>query len=135
MGVATGRRFVSFEIDGFCAEGFERIVDAFQDERLRIFGTTRSAAQLESSKGRETYRRALHAAAEDARANASQLVSTLDARLGRVISINSGSSQQVPVPRTAGAKVMAAQSEAVQSYNAADLSFNAVVTVVFELTE
>jgi hypothetical protein len=30
---------------------------------------------------------------------------------------------------------MAVESDPAESYNAADLSFNAVVTVVFELTE
>ena len=39
------------------------------------------------------------------------------------------------MPHPAGARMMAAESDAVETYNAADLSFNAVVTVVFELTE
>jgi uncharacterized protein YggE len=95
-----------------------------------------SPPQLDSRKRKETYRRALRAAAEDAKANASQLADTLGARLGHVISISSGANEpRPPVPHAAGIRSMAAESGAVESYNAADLSFNAIVTVVFELTE
>jgi len=95
-----------------------------------------SPPQLDSSKRRETYRRALQAAAEDAQANASQLAGALGARLGQVINISSGTnSPQPPVPHPVGARMMTAESDAAETYNAADLSFNAVVTVVFELTE
>ncbi len=95
-----------------------------------------SPPQLDSSKRRETYRRALQAAAEDAKANASRLAVTLGARLGQVINISSGAnSPRPPVPHPAGVRMMTAESDAAETYNAADLSFNAIVTVVFELTE
>jgi uncharacterized protein YggE len=95
-----------------------------------------SPPQLDSRKRKETYRRALRAAAEDAKANALQLAETLDAKLGHVISINSGANApRPPVPHAAGLRSMAVESDPAESYNAADLSFNAVVTVVFELTE
>ena len=95
-----------------------------------------SAPQLISSKRRDTYRLALRAAADDARANAMQLADALGARLGQVISINAGSAAPPPpVPRAVGMRAMAAESDAVESYNAADLTFNAVVTVVFELDD
>ena len=95
-----------------------------------------SPPQLESSKSKETYRRALRAAAEDAKANAMELAVTLDARLGQVININAGAdAPSPPVPHPVGARMMTAESDAAETYNAADLSFNAIVTVVFELTE
>jgi len=95
-----------------------------------------SPPQLESSKRKETYRRALRAAAEDAKANAMELAVTLNARLGQVISINSGANApRPPVPHAAGVRMMTAESDAAETYNAADLSFNAIVTVVFELTD
>ncbi len=95
-----------------------------------------SPPQLDSRKRRETYRRALRAAAEDAKANALQLADTLGARLGHVISVNSGTNApRPPTPHAAGVRSMAVESDAVESYNAADLRFNAIVTVVFELTE
>ena len=95
-----------------------------------------SPPQLDSSKRKETYRRALRAAAEDAKANAIELAATLDARLGQAISINSGANApRPPVPHAAGVRMMTAESDAAETYNAADLSFNAIVTVVFELTD
>ncbi len=95
-----------------------------------------SPPQLDSSKRKETYRQALRAAAEDAKANALQLAGTLGADVGQVISINYGSpAPRPPVPYAAGVRAMAAESDAIESYNAADLSFDARVTVVFELTD
>jgi len=95
-----------------------------------------SPPQLDSSKRKETHRRALRAAAEDAKANASQLADALGTKLGHVISINSGANApRPPTPHAAGVRSMAVESDAVESYNAADLRFNAVVTVVFELSE
>lgn len=91
--------------------------------------------QLDSSVRKETYRRALRAAAEDAKANALELADTLGARLGQVMSVNSaGNAPRPPLPHPAGARLMVAESDATESYNAADISFNATVTVVFELT-
>lgn len=95
-----------------------------------------SPPQLDSSKRRKTYRRALHAAAKDAKANALQLAESLDAGLGPAISISSVSSApRPPVPYAAGVRAMAAESDATESYNPADLSFDATVTVVFQLLE
>lgn len=95
-----------------------------------------SPPQLDSSKRKETYRQALHAAAEDAKANAAQLADSLGAGLGHVISINSGSNApRPPMPYAAGVRSMAVESDASESYNAADLSFNATVTVVFQLID
>ena len=95
-----------------------------------------SPPQLDSSKRKETYRQALRAAADDAKANARQLADTLGARLGKVVSINSGASTpRPPVPHVARMQAMAVDSNAMQTYNAAELQFNATVTVVFELTD
>jgi uncharacterized protein YggE len=95
-----------------------------------------SPPQLDSSGRKEAYRAALRAAAEDARSNANELAESLDARLGQVISINSGAvAPRPPVPYQARAQAMAVESDAAESYNPADLKFNATVTVVFELTE
>lgn len=96
-----------------------------------------SPPQLDSSKRKATYRQALRVAAEDAKANASELADSLGARLGQVISIDTGfNAPRPPVPyAAAGVRSMAVESDAVDSYNPADLSFNAVVTVVFQLTE
>ena len=95
-----------------------------------------SPPQLDSSKRRDTHRKALRAAALDAKANASALAIALGADLGPVIRIHAGSDRpQPPVPRTDGVRAMAAQSDAVESYNPADLSFEATVTVDFQLIE
>ncbi len=94
-----------------------------------------SPPQLDSSRRKETYRRALRAAAEDATANARQLADSLGARLGHVISVNSRADTPPPVPRAAGARFLAAEADAAESYNPADLRFDAVVTVVFELED
>ncbi|MBT8084624.1 MAG: SIMPL domain-containing protein [Woeseia sp.] len=94
-----------------------------------------SPPQLESSQRKETYRQALRAAALDARANATALAETLGARLGDAIKVNSASNVSRPPVPYANMRAMAAESDAVESYNAADLSFDADVTVVFELTE
>ncbi len=95
-----------------------------------------SPPQLDSSRRKETYRQALRAAAEDARDNAYQLANALDAGLGEVVSINSASNTpRPPAPYAGGVRAMAAESAAVESYNAADLSFDASITVVFELND
>lgn len=92
--------------------------------------------QLNSSQRKETQRAALRAAAEDAKANARELAESLDTELGRVISINSGHNEpRPPTPYPVGARAMAADSGAAETYNAADLSFYATVTVVFELSD
>ncbi len=95
-----------------------------------------SPPQLDSSKRKETYRQALRVAVADAKANAAVLADSLGAGLGQAISINTGANApRPPVPYAAGVRAMAVESDAAESYNPADLSFNAVVTVVFELTE
>jgi len=95
-----------------------------------------SPPQLDSSKRKETYRRALRVAVADAKANASELADSLGVGLGQVISVNTGSNApRPPVPYAAGVRAMAVESDAGESYNPADLSFNAVVTIVFQLTE
>lgn len=91
---------------------------------------------LDSSERKQTHRKALRAAAADAKENALQLADVLGAKLGEVISINSGSNApRPPVPYPGNVLAMAAESNAGESYNAADLSFNATVTVVFQLTD
>ncbi len=93
-----------------------------------------SPPQLDSSERREAYRRALQAAAEDARANAMRLAQSLDTEIGAVISVNSGShAPRPPGPQPMAARMMAAEADAGQTYNPADLSFHATVSVVFEI--
>ena len=95
-----------------------------------------SPPQLDSSRRKEAYRDALRAAAEDARLNAADLAVSLGARLGQVLSISSGVvAPRPPVPYQARAQAMVAESDSTESYNPADLTFNATVTVVFELTD
>lgn len=92
--------------------------------------------QLDSSRRKQVQREALRAAAEDARANALELAESLGTELGRVMSISSGDNTPYPhASRAANMFSMGAAQDATESYNAAGLSFNAVVTVVFELSE
>ena len=92
-----------------------------------------SPPQLQSSGREKALRKALELAALDARANAEVLASTLDARIGDVISINSGSSRPpTPGPQLRMATA-SAESDAAATYNPADLTFSATVNVVFEL--
>lgn len=95
-----------------------------------------SPPMLGSSERKETYRRALRAAARDAKANAAQLADTLGASLGPVITISSAANApRPPVPQPVAARMMAAEADAAESYNPADLRFDARVTVVFELED
>lgn len=93
-----------------------------------------SAPQLFSSKRREAYREALDSAAIDARANAEQLAHTLGMRLGAAQQINAGST---PTPmmaqRQVYASAMAADSEAIASYNPGDLTVQTTINVIFEM--
>ncbi len=91
-----------------------------------------SPPQLDSSKRREAYRRALQAAAEDARENAMRLANSLGTKLGDVISVSAGG-HMPPLPRPVLARAMAVEADAAPTYNPADLSFDAAVVVVFEL--
>jgi uncharacterized protein YggE len=95
-----------------------------------------SPPQLDSSKRKDVEREALRVAAEDARKNAEVLAKSLDAVLGQVISIDARSNEpRPPVRYAANMRAMAAESDAAETYNAADLTFDAAVTVVFELKE
>ena len=94
--------------------------------------------QLDSSERRDAYRRALRAAADDARANARELSEALGAELGEVISVNAGKPLWPPGPepnyaavRTAGA----ADMEAAETYDPGQLEFTANITVVFALRD
>lgn len=95
-----------------------------------------SPPQLDSSKRKTAEREALSAAAEDARKNAAVLAESLDAVLGQVVSIDARSNvPQPPVRYAANARAMAVESDAAETYNAADLTFNVAVTVVFTLED
>lgn len=92
--------------------------------------------QLDSSRRKAAYREALRAAAEDAKLNATELADSLGARLGPVLSINSSAvAPRPPVPHRANMMAVTAEADAAETYNPADLKFNATVTVVFALTE
>ena len=88
--------------------------------------------QLKSSRNRETYREALANAAEDARANAEQLAKSLGVKLGDAMSISAGGGPRPPMMRARAAMADMAES-APETYNAADLSFQATVNATFEL--
>lgn len=92
---------------------------------------------LDSSERKAVYRRALRAAAEDARANAEQLADALGTGLGKVIVVNAGSvTPRPPMPYQAGLRAVAMEADAMaETYNAAELSISASVTVVFELVD
>ena len=91
---------------------------------------------LDSSGRKAAHRDALRAAAADARENAEALAATLGVRLGAPVSIVSGADGYPPPgPQPVFARAMAANAEAAETYNAADLRFDARVTVVFEIVE
>ena len=94
-----------------------------------------SPPQLDSGKRRDAYREALDAAAKDAQANAAKLADSLGAKLGDVLQITTASRPAPPMPmmRTAMADTM--ESSAPETYNAANLNFDATITAVFELVE
>ena len=97
-----------------------------------------SPPQLTSSKRRDAYRDALASAAEDAKANAERLASTLGLSLGPALQVDAGSPGRPPMPvfgvREATAS-MAADAMAPETYSAGDMTVTATVNVVFELTE
>jgi uncharacterized protein YggE len=94
-----------------------------------------SPPQLDSSKRREAYREALDAAARDAQANAAQLASSLGARLGEVLQITTDSQPAPPRPFMRAAMADSMEATAPETYNAANLEFDATITAVFELVE
>jgi hypothetical protein len=94
-----------------------------------------SPPQLDSSKRRDTYREALDAAATDAQANAAQLAKSLGARLGDALQITTVSQPVPPMPMMRMAMAESVESSAPETYNAANLNFEATITAVFELLE
>jgi uncharacterized protein YggE len=94
-----------------------------------------SPPQLDSSKRRESYREALDAAAKDAQANAAQLAKSLGAKLGDALQITTVSQPAPPMPMMRMAMAESVESSAPETYNAANLNFDATITAVFELVE
>jgi len=96
-----------------------------------------SPPQLDSTRRRDAYRDALERAAEDARQNAARLAQTLGLTLGPAIQVDAGPMARPPMPvmRMQEAGVLAADMAAPATYNAGDMTVNATVSVVFELTE
>ncbi len=94
-----------------------------------------SPPQLDSGKRREAYREALDAAAKDARANAAQLAGSLGANLGDVLQITTASQPSPPMPMMRLAMEDSVGVAPAETYNAANLNFDATITVVFELVD
>ncbi len=91
-----------------------------------------SPPQLDSSRRRELHREALAKAAEDARANAEVLATTLGANLGPVRSVSAADMGGIPRPMQA--RVMMAESaDAAATYQAGDIRFEAQVNATFDL--
>jgi uncharacterized protein YggE len=92
--------------------------------------------RLDSSKRRDAYRDALRAAAEDAEANARVLASALRTGLGKAMQVNSSTVVPPPLRLQSGMMLReAADSAPAESYNAADLTFEATVNIVFALDD
>jgi uncharacterized protein YggE len=98
---------------------------------------TVSPPQMDSSERKAVYRQALAAAAEDARANAERLSEALGTRLGKVIVVQTASTDpRLPMPyQRSFTSAGVGADEMMETYNAAALSIDASVTVVFELTD
>jgi uncharacterized protein YggE len=94
-----------------------------------------SPPMLDSSERRDAYREALDAAAKDAQANAAQLARSLGAELGDVLQITTVSEPSAPRPMMRMAMADVVESSAPETYNAADLNFDASITVVFGLVD
>ena len=93
-----------------------------------------SPPALDSTERRMVYREALARAAADARDNAGVLVDSLDVKLGPVIRIDAGGNPSPPRPMMrAQQDTMAAAELAPATYNAGDIRFDAVISVVFAL--
>lgn len=91
---------------------------------------------LDSTQRRETYRRALALAAEDARANATTLAAALDTGVGEVIAIDAnGGHNQPPRPMMAMSADAAMAEVAPETYSAGDIRFEVRLTAVFELKD
>lgn len=92
-----------------------------------------SPPSLYSSKQRDAYRTALANAVADARANAEHLASSFDAKLGAVMQVDAGGGNPQPRPQRNVRALAMADGGAEESYNAADLTYNASISVIFEL--
>ena len=89
---------------------------------------------LDNTERRRVYREALTRAAADARANAGALADSLGVTLGPVIRIDAGDNPPPPRPMLrASQDMMAAAEIAPETYNAGDIRFDAVISVVFSL--
>lgn len=95
-----------------------------------------SPPQMRALNERALQRKALGRAAEDARANAAVLASSLGAKLGDVQQINANNRVHQPQPqyRMAAMSMDAAKEMAPeQSYESGQIKFTTTVTVTFEL--
>lgn len=91
--------------------------------------------QLDSSRRRELEREALAKAVTDARLNAEALAKAAGAKVGVPRTISAASST-VPPPMPVRAKMMSAAAEASdasQSYQRGEMTFNAIVQVEYDL--
>jgi hypothetical protein len=89
---------------------------------------------LDSTERRKVYREALARAAADARDNAGMLTDSLGVTLGPVIRIDAGGNLPPPRPmRRMQQETMVAAELAPATYNAGDIRFDAVISVVFAL--
>jgi uncharacterized protein YggE len=96
--------------------------------------TQTSPPQLDSSRRADRHRDALAAAATDARRNAERIATTLGAKLGPVRQVSIGEAVASPVPMPMAKLAMSAESaDAAGSYTPGEVSFEARVTVVFDL--
>ena len=106
-------------------------------EQVTMAGVNQlSPPQLDSSTRRDAYRDALAKAFKDAFENADRLASAAGEKLGRVLSINTGSVPVMPMPRmrAQSATLMADAAGGEESYVAGEIRFDAQVSVVYELT-
>lgn len=116
-------------------------VEALDKLGLLIEGAVRAGINqvsppvLQSSGREDAYREALRLAALDARANAEVLATTLGAKLGDAMQVNSSSAMPFQPRPMAEIGRFAADSSAPASYNPGELTFNATVSVTFALTD
>jgi len=106
-------------------------------EQVTMAGVNQlSPPQLDSSTRRDAYRDALAKAFKDAFENADRLASAAGEKLGRVLSINTGSVPVLPMPRmrAQSAALMTDAAGAEESYVPGEIRFDAQVSVVYELT-
>ena len=92
-----------------------------------------SPPQFDHTDRAGLHRRALADAVRDARANAAAMVAAADAELGDVISIRSGAGAPPPQPMMRAMAAGAVADSAAESYVAADMRFEAAVSIVYEI--